>query len=71
MERTSMTMPGNCPVTDCLPPLPWRQGYSTDETNDEAREHAAQKFGVSPENIELERNGGCVLARVKKEQVGH
>ena len=61
-------MTDRCPVTD-TPPLIWWEAYSTDETNEKVRQHAAQKFGVPPGDIELERNGGCVLTRVKKEKI--
>ena len=42
-------------------------GYSADVTDDEARERAARKLAVSPGRIELRRNGGGVLARVREE----
>ena len=44
----------------------WWQAYSADTTDADARSLAARKFDVLPERIELRRNGGCVLARVKE-----
>lgn len=62
-------MTDECPVTDCpaRPGLVWWTAYSTDETDDKVRKHAAQKLGALPEYIELERTGGCVLARAREE----
>jgi len=43
------------------------RGYSVDTTDDEARRQAARRLRVPQERIEIERTGGCVLARVRDE----
>ena len=58
-------MPGS-PIPDSPALSPWWQAYSADTTDADARSLAARKFDVLPESVELRRNGGCVLARMKE-----
>ena len=52
------------------PHILW-QAYSTDETDEDVRAHAARKLGVSLKDVELRRTGGCVLAQVREKSKEH
>ena len=44
-------------------------GYSTNTTEPDARKHAARRLGCSPQELEVESNGGAVLVRRKDENL--
>lgn len=51
-----------------LKPGSWL-GYSASTTEPDAREHAARRLGCSPQDVEVESNGGAVLVRRKDEDL--
>ena len=44
------------------------QGYRTAETDEVILAAASEKLGVPVEQLELRRNDGCVLVRIRKER---